>query len=248
MSAFDAIPAELLRRPNTYALIADAIIALIQAQQLKPGDPIPTERELMERFGTGRSSVREAIRVLESKGVIHGDRAGFCVSDVHAALSNSFELVMRLTDGTVRDFMELRRTLEVENARVAAGVRSAADVDALRAANERLESALQAAEDDDAAVTQAADADLDLHIRIAEAAGNRMVVVVMQAMRVVANRTYRTSIAMPDIRNEVVGQHERIISAIAAQDADAASAAMREHVLHVEAQLGELMDHPLYEQ
>jgi DNA-binding FadR family transcriptional regulator len=245
-SAFEDIPAAALRRPNTYALIAESVIDLIQDRRLSPGDPIPTERELMERFGAGRSSVREALRVLESQAVIRGDRAGFFIADIHSSLSRSFELVLRLTDGKLRDLMDLRRMIEVVSAQNAARHRTDDDVAALKAANDRWELAVRAASQEEYAIDAAMDTDLELHLRIAQAGANATVVAVMYALRDVTAHAYRTLIATPNIRSVVADQHSAIITAIAAQDPEQAGEAMRAHILHVESRLGALLDGPLY--
>jgi DNA-binding FadR family transcriptional regulator len=245
-SAFDALPSAPLKRPNTYELIADSIIELIATHQLRPGDPLPPERILTARFGAGRSSVREALRVLESKGLIIGDRGGFVVADVHAALSSAFDLVVRLTQAKVRDLMALRRILEVENARQAAHRADHDNVQRLIKANQHWEAALADARNSRPDVRAAADADLQLHALIAEAAGNETIQAVMQAMRQVNEHTYHTAIAIPEVRDVVADQHRLIIEAIRNGDADGAAAAMHAHVAHVEERLGDLLNRPIY--
>ena len=70
-------PRQPIERRNTYELVAESLLALISERHLKPGDALPTERELMQHYGVGRSSVREALRMLESKGLIMGGSGAF---------------------------------------------------------------------------------------------------------------------------------------------------------------------------
>ena len=61
---------EPIERQKVYELIAENLLAQIAGRRLKPGDALPPERELTQRYQAGRSSVREALRMLESKGLI----------------------------------------------------------------------------------------------------------------------------------------------------------------------------------
>lgn len=235
---------EPLHRPNTYELIADSVIQMIRAGRLSPGDLLPPEKTLMDKYGTGRSSVREALRVLESKGAITGSRGTFVVANVFETLSSSFGLLMSLTGARMRDLIELRRIIEVETAGLAAVNRTDDQVALLWAANDRWEAALVEM-DDEESTKAAGKADLDVHVLIAKAAGNVTVVAVIEALRDVAARNYRQSIETPQIRDAVSEQHRAIIAAIAQGDRLAAELAARAHISHVERGLGSLLDEPL---
>lgn len=246
-SAFDAIAPGPVRRANTYDLIANSVIELVREGRLKPGDALPPERELVDRFGAGRSSVREAMRVLESRGLVTGERGSFRVADPTEALSSSFQLLMQITRGRIGDLLELRRMIEVETAGNAALHRTAADVEDLRELNVRWHEILAGSLGSRAEYEEASSADLRFHLRIAETAGNSTIVSVLHAMRVVAGHIYEKSISIPDIRDVVADQHEAIIEAIAAGDKLGAEEALRAHVIHVEDSLGSVLDRPLYE-
>jgi len=79
---------------------------------------LPPERELTESFGVGRSSIREALRMLESQGVISAVNGGsFVVAEAANPLNSSLRLMFTLDDRTgIHDLFELRRILEVEAA------------------------------------------------------------------------------------------------------------------------------------
>src|SRR5690242_14132312 len=62
-----------ISRRKTYELVAERLLEEIGAGRLKPGDRLPTERELTQSYGVGRSSVREALRMLESQGLVAED-------------------------------------------------------------------------------------------------------------------------------------------------------------------------------
>jgi GntR family transcriptional repressor for pyruvate dehydrogenase complex len=70
-----------IERKKVYEQIAQQLLARISERHLRPGDPLPTERELTQLYRAGRSSVREALRMLESKGVIESvDGGSFAVA------------------------------------------------------------------------------------------------------------------------------------------------------------------------
>ena len=111
-----------LERRKVYEQIAEQLLGQIGARRLKPGDPLPPERELTESFGVGRSSIREALRMLESQGVITPVNGGaFVVADPAAPLNSSLRLVFSLDERAgLNDLFELRRILECEAAALAA--------------------------------------------------------------------------------------------------------------------------------
>ena len=59
------LPVSPIERPNTYELLAQRLLTLIASGEIGEGQALPSERELVEQFGVGRSSVREALRMLE---------------------------------------------------------------------------------------------------------------------------------------------------------------------------------------
>jgi len=119
---------EPIDKRNTYELIAEQLLADI-GTRLRPGDTLPTERELTASFKVGRSSVREALRMLESKGVIEPVGNGtFVVAELRSPLNRSLALLLSLDEANLSELYELRRMLEGEAAALAAARRSDADL------------------------------------------------------------------------------------------------------------------------
>src|SRR5207253_2476128 len=86
---------------RTILLVADRLVALIGDGSLQPGDQLPTERELTGSFHVGRSSVREALRMLESQGVIRSVNGGvFVIADAAYPLNSSLRLLLTLDEQT----------------------------------------------------------------------------------------------------------------------------------------------------
>ena len=102
--------------------IAEQIMGMIAAGQIKPGDRLPTEPELMERFGVGRSTVREAIKSLTLAGLVEARRsAGTFVSDNYTGfLSDQLKWSVIFGDQELRHIVEVRGILEGQTAALAA--------------------------------------------------------------------------------------------------------------------------------
>lgn len=110
--------------PNrkVYEEVIEQIQKNIIDGELKKGDRLPSERELSELMNISRTSIREALRVLESMGVvesIHGE-GNFICSNTEKSLLQPLSIMFKLNNGKCEDIFELRKVLEVENARLAA--------------------------------------------------------------------------------------------------------------------------------
>ena len=219
-------PSPILRR-NTYELVAEDLLTLIGERHLRPGDPIPTERELTERYGVGRSSVREALRVLESNGLIASTRGGFVVAAASRPLNKSIGLLLLLEEANLRELFALRRMLEVETAALAATRRRREHLAELSDAIEDMERGL---EDEDRYIA----ADVRFHLVLAEASENRLVEHVMLAIRDLLRRALSTIYRIPQSAAQSIADHRMILGAVEARDPAGARAAMRDHLDAVE--------------
>src|SRR4051812_35391698 len=118
-----------IERPNTYELLAQRLLALIASGEIGGGEPLPSERELVERYGVGRSSVREALRTLESKGLIHQRGKGrFVAAAPQAPLNSSLQVLLELQEVDRAELFEVREVLEGETAAFAAQRRTDEDI------------------------------------------------------------------------------------------------------------------------
>jgi len=245
-----------LDRRKVYEQVAEQLLAQIGARHLVSGDPLPSERELTESFGVGRSSIREALRMLESQGVITSANGGtFVVAEAANPLNSSLQLVFALHgDTSVHDLFELRRIIDCEAAAIAAERHTPEHVAALDAATDEMAAALAAERRTDeqlAALDEAidemeqtleangrdqrfVDADLRFHLTIAEATGNRLLVYSMQAARDVVRRALEQVVNVPRSPESAIVEHRAVREAIAASNPDWARNAMREHLERVE--------------
>ena len=220
--------AQLRREPTLAERVGESILKRIVEGELKPGDKLPSERELGEQFGVSRTVVREAVRGLTGRGVV-AVRAGsgLRVAAIDpAAVSESLALLLRSTyEFDYRYVHEVRVMLEVETAGLAATRADDADIEDLRRAAEAMEHARS--------VEQTALCDLDFHRAIARATRNPLHLVLHDAIGEALIAVRRENHARGG-RDNAVEAHRQIVAGIAAHDRPAAEAAMRSHLEVVE--------------
>ncbi|MBX2844332.1 MAG: FadR family transcriptional regulator [Flammeovirgaceae bacterium] len=148
-------------------IIIKQIKNLISSGQLNPGDRLPPERQLCEKFGVGRSHVRDALRKLEFYGILKTlPQSGTVVAGLGVtALEGLINDVLDLNDHDFYSFVETRVLLEMHTAQLAA---ERATVDDLI----KIENALIAFEKEVEAGKQGVEEDLLFHLKIAEASKN----------------------------------------------------------------------------
>jgi DNA-binding FadR family transcriptional regulator len=213
-----------IHRANVYELVAERLIADISEHRLAPGEQLPTERELTERFGVGRSSVREALRKLESYGIIHAHGKGqFVIGSEAEVMVPAVIMLLSLGHASLGEVHELRRILEVNMAPLAARRRQSEDLNAMRRANRAMRASMPAPQ-----ATMAAD--LDFHAAIAAASHNRAIAATATALWTALQRAQQTY----HVSEQAIAQHDRIIEAIAASDPKAARLRAAEHVDWIE--------------
>jgi len=225
-----------LERRKLYDLIADQLLTQIGERRLRPGDPIPTERELTHLYRAGRSSVREALRMLESKGVIEAAGSGsFAVAAYANPLNSSLQLLLNVDQATMVDIYELRRILECEAAGLAAVRHTAAHLELMDVAIEEMDQGLESSGPERGSLY--IDGDLRFHLAIAEATRNGVILHTMQALRELIRRALMSIFFVPESPERSAEQHRTIRAAVAGRDAEQARAAMRAHLERVESDI-----------
>lgn len=179
------------------------------------GTKIPSESQLAETLGVSRLSVREAVRVLVHAGLLatrQGDGTYVTALD-----ESQVALRRRLDRAAAMDVIDVRRGLDVVAARLAAGKRTAEDLALVREALERREAAGRAAD-----VDAFADADVDFHLRVADAAHNPVLSDLYHGMSATLRDSVRQDHCMERAAKEPEDSHEKLLRAI--EDGDAAAA------------------------
>jgi GntR family transcriptional regulator, transcriptional repressor for pyruvate dehydrogenase complex len=233
------------RRPRLSDSITGHIERLIVEGKLKPGDALPSERDLAGQLGVSRPSLREALLVLESRGLVQAKRGGgFGVTDVTGpTITDPLVHLLQRHPSTIDDVLELRHGLECVAAYFAAIRATDADAKRLRdmaAAMKRRRATRDPHED--------ADLDVDFHMAIAEASHNVALVHVMRGvfnlMRSNMLRSREVLYRQPDNVLLLDEQHAAIVQAIVARDHDAARAAANLHLSFIQASLREIAAPP----
>ncbi|WP_312200342.1 FadR/GntR family transcriptional regulator [Anaerospora hongkongensis] len=199
--------------------LGDQVIHQLQEKislgELKPGEKIPTETELMTLFGVGRSTVREAVRVLAKAGLLEvrqGD--GTYVLD---RTNNLEPLEHRLRRASILEVYEVRRALELEIAKLAARRRSEEDLLAMR---ESLAKRREARRVNDK--RSYVDADLLFHLAIAAASKNSVLTDLYFSFSNTVRDALDKLISDQELYQNQISIHEQLLAAIAQQDEQAA--------------------------
>jgi GntR family transcriptional regulator, transcriptional repressor for pyruvate dehydrogenase complex len=209
--------------------VAEQMMAMIADGRLKPGDRLPTEPELMELFGVGRSTVREASKSLALAGLIETRRsAGTYVSESYAGfLSDRLKWTLVFSSQDLQHIVEVRCALEGQTAALAAE-RATVEQQANLA---NLYRSLVQAQDPETAT----EADTAFHVLIAEASQNPLLLNLVLSTRSLIRNYIKFSYAKwgsyDDVdREENVFQHRPILEAIQTRKPDAARQTMLEHL------------------
>jgi GntR family transcriptional repressor for pyruvate dehydrogenase complex len=218
-----------LRPPTLPTTIANELRRQILHHELRPGEQLPGHRELAARFDVSLGSVREAISMLVSAGMLQ-TRAGrgTYVSDVGDGAGPVHPRVgPPLSQREVEELVEARAVIEVELAALAAERATAEQIEALKAAAEHMEEA-------SASLDRYSDADVRFHLALAEAADNRYLLQAMIDIRALLREDMELSAEAAirrfgNLRMSVIS-HRRLAEAIEARDAGAARRIVREIV------------------
>jgi DNA-binding FadR family transcriptional regulator len=197
--------------------------------QFVQGDRLPAERELAEQFGASRTSVREALRVLEALGVVQvkpgADNGAIIVTDPARAFRDilHYQLAFRHID--MRALVQFRIVIESWAANAAATTCTPEAIPPLQALVEAMEQATyRQFQVDDAA----------FHLEIARASGNDLFALTLEGARTTIERVMLEAITAagdwPSTRRRLVKEHQAILDAIAAGEATAAGELMTEHI------------------
>lgn len=218
---------ETIRRNKVYEEVARQLEQFI-ADRMKPGDMLPSERELAEKFGVSRSSIRDAIRRLELVGMVEPRQgSGTIVREVSAdTLVNPLTSVLVQKREFVVELLDVRKMLEPPLAARAATHASASDIieleEILRRQDEKVRRGDPGIEEDN-----------EFHYTIAMASQNTVVLKVLDVLMDLLRETRERSLQVEGRPQKSMAGHRRIFSAIKRHDALAAELAMRRHIEEV---------------
>jgi DNA-binding FadR family transcriptional regulator len=224
-------PPTVRRKPRSLALeLVDALGDRIRDGRLAAGAKLPTEAAIMEEFGVSRTVVREAISKLQAAGLV-ATRHGIGTFVIGLGEGGPFRIQQErlVTLHDVIAVLELRIGIETEAAGLAAQRRKDDNLAAMRAAMDAFSDAV-------AQGRAAVGPDFQFHLEIARATQNHHFVELMNTLgasiipRARLDAGAGLSAEQQAYLMRVHGEHESVFNAIAAQDSEAARAAMRTHL------------------
>jgi GntR family transcriptional regulator, transcriptional repressor for pyruvate dehydrogenase complex len=209
-------------------IIVEQIRLLMRQGQLKPGDRLPAERDLCERFGVSRVTVREALRMLESAGLVEirvGARGGaFVTAPSSNRVGEGLTDLLTLSVISAADVTEVRLILEVGIVPLVVERATEEDLEDLEKICERSEAALRKGE-------YSMRMSLEFHTRVAQATHNPALEMLVESFRgpILMSLEQAREVA-PEMGEVGTKEHEQFVQAVRRRDAAEASRLMRVHL------------------
>ena len=218
-----------VRKTRVFEDVARQIQHLIVEGVLKPGDLLPPERQLAERLGVSRNSVRDAIRALEVVGlVVPRQGEGNVVADVSSeVLVSPIATLLFRKRKLVGELLEFRRMFEPALAACAAERATPDEIDHLREILDRQREKALAGE-------STVQEDTEFHFTLAIAAGNSVVRALLDVVMELLRETRARSLQVEGRLERSLRGHERVLAAVEAHDPGAAERAVRQHIEEIE--------------
>lgn len=219
---------KLIRASRLYEQIVQQIEESIVKGALKPGDQLPAERELAQRFGVSRTAVREAVKALREKGLVeaYSGRGTFITDGTTQAVRQSLDLMFKLgPDGSIH-LAEVRTILEPEIAALAAVRIQDSELATMREAVAVMD---KAGQDPDAYI----EADLDFHLALAEGAANPLILSLLDSIVGLLREQRLRIFKVPGGPERGQVHHKQILDAVERRDTQGARTAMRAHLEQV---------------
>jgi GntR family transcriptional regulator, transcriptional repressor for pyruvate dehydrogenase complex len=231
LTAVKAEPAkefEFIRKDKIGHEVARRIEKLI-AEELKPGDKVPPERQLAEMFNVSRSSIRDGIHTLEIAGLLERRQgAGTVVREVSiSTVANPLSSVLVGKRQLVSELLDVRKMLEPG---LAARAAANATVDDLG----EMEEILRRQREKVARGEPTIDEDSEFHYAIALAANNSVILKVLDVLMDLLRDTRERSLQVEGRLQKSFAGHRQILSALKRRDPEAAEKAMRRHLQDIE--------------
>jgi GntR family transcriptional regulator, transcriptional repressor for pyruvate dehydrogenase complex len=229
---------EQARRTRLRDRAADQILEMLISGGLNPGERLPPERELCARLNVSRTVVREALNLLEARGLIsieHGRGAVVSGGNI-GAVRDTLGLILRVRPKALWELLEIRNILEVEIAGLAAERAGKEDGRAMRIQLERMLASIDAPEG-------YVEADVEFHSLLARATCNEVLLTMLEPVVDLLREGRQVSASRPGSALRALGEHEEILRRVEVGDTEGARREMRAHLANtakdIEAVLGE---------
>jgi GntR family transcriptional repressor for pyruvate dehydrogenase complex len=218
-----------IKKTRIHEEVFSQIHELIKEGRLKAGDQLPSERELAETFKVSRTSVREALRALESQGlVVSRTGAGNFVADLPVeSLVAPLARVLIDEKKALADMFEMRKLIEPHIAALAAERATRNDIAQLKRIVAKQSAAVSRGE-------TGVEADAELHFSIGRATRNQALQKLVSGLMEMLSRSREESLQTNERRESSIDAHRRIIVAIEKHDKARARSEMLRHIEQVE--------------
>jgi len=190
---------------------------------LKPGHLLPSEIKLAQMFGVSRSSVRDAMQILESTGVVsRRKRGGTTIRQITIEdMANIY--LPKSEKETLLDLLETREVLEIAVVSLAVKRATADDLEELEKLIVWMEEKPE----------QAAQADIAFHLTLARSSQNQVMINIIKSLKEIMNRLQEKTIYYPGRLQNIILEHRQILNAIRAKDEELAKDSMKNHLTHI---------------
>lgn len=218
-----------IKKVRIHEEVVTQILELIREGKLKAGDQLPSERELAETFQVSRTSVREAIRAMETQGlVVSRPGAGTFITarTVESVVQPLVSLLLQERSDLV-DIFEMRYLLEPHIAALAAKRATPEDII-------RLREIVQAQERKNQEKELAVEEDTTFHLTLCQATQNKALLKLVSAIVDILSQSRKYSLQTPGRARRSLASHREILDAVEKHDAERALLAMQKHIKEVE--------------
>ncbi len=217
-----------LRRRSLVEDAIEQLKELIVLGELKPGQKLLSERNLRERLGVSRATLREAIRALSTIGVLESRQGdGTYVTDLlPETIAQPFAFLLAAHEGVLEDLFAVRLSLESTAAELCADRISAEALEQLRGKLRALELSKDNHE-------QFVALDIEFHRIIHIESHNALLISLLDSIAALSRASRLVSVRRPGVQDSTLREHRAIIKALSNHDSDGARHAMEAHLQHV---------------
>ncbi len=218
----------IFREQNLSIRVANHIEEMIRNCELKVGEKIPPERVLCEKFQVSRTVIREATRFLMAKGLLYSQAGdGTYVRNVESGDVSDYlglHISMQDSPASIEDFMEIRRTLEIQVAKIAAERAKDGDIKALEANLQEMQKFKNSPE-------EFAQKDLEFHVAIARASQNPLFEILLNPLMDSLLEVINMALKYDKAVTEAIHFHNSILQKIKDHDVQGAGLEMANHLV-----------------